>query len=277
MATSGSTDFNSTRNEIIELANRKIGGLSDGDSLSNEQYSTGSKVLNLIAKNWSSEDIFLWKVDWVAQGLTASSAAQNNSLDYQCIRPHTSAAANEPGVGAQWESFWKALTTSAGTAWALSTSYTSINTFALDSNIISVENMRVREGTSDNILTPMSRDDYFSLGNPTIEGKPTQYYYKKEETSDVYLYPYPDSATAYIIEFMGYRYPEDFDAGANNANFLEEWLRPLVDALAVDLAPSRGIFGQQLSDLTRQASMSKSIARGTNTERGDVFFKPRFR
>jgi len=278
MTTSGSTDFELTRNEIIELAYGKIGGLSDGDSLSAEQYSTASKWLNVIVKNWTAEDIYLWKVDWITQGLTASGAVLgSDGYDYECIRNHTSSASNKPVTGAEYMSYWKKLTTSAASAWVTDTAYTSICNISLNSNIISLENVRVREGVSNTILKPLSREDFLGLGNNTEKGKPTQFFFKKQVTSEMFLYPYPDSATSYVIEMMAYRYAEDLDTGANTADYLVEWERPLIDELAATLAPSRGIFGDQLTALTIRARTSKKIARGSNHERGDVFFTPRLK
>ena len=45
---------------------------------------------------------------------------------YECILSHTSAADDEPGVGVNWETYWRRLPTrtSTSTAWAVSTGYT---------------------------------------------------------------------------------------------------------------------------------------------------------
>lgn len=50
MATSGSVDFSLNRNEIITRAFKKIGILSEGETLTEEQVSDASEDLNLMIK-----------------------------------------------------------------------------------------------------------------------------------------------------------------------------------------------------------------------------------
>lgn len=53
--------FYLTRNEIIEEAFKKIGVLTDGDPLSGDMTETARRRLNLIVKDWQSDDVFLWQ------------------------------------------------------------------------------------------------------------------------------------------------------------------------------------------------------------------------
>jgi hypothetical protein len=54
----------------------------------------------------------------------AIDAVQNGGNGYECLRTHTSAASNEPGVGADWASYWKDLGTASGEpAWLITTAY----------------------------------------------------------------------------------------------------------------------------------------------------------
>ena len=104
------------------MAFSKLGGLSDGDMLTNEQYALGSRWLNIIVRNWTGEDIFLWKINWITQALSASSVAlASDGWDYECIRNHASSAITEPGVGVNYTSCWKRLTTATGDAWVTGT------------------------------------------------------------------------------------------------------------------------------------------------------------
>lgn len=48
----------------------------------------------------------------------------NGGTYYACVTPHTSTAADEPGVGANWEDYWVEITaTIADATWAVSTAY----------------------------------------------------------------------------------------------------------------------------------------------------------
>lgn len=53
-------DFSLTRSEIISQAFRKIGALALGEQLSSEQADQGVELLNLIAKEWQNDNVFLW-------------------------------------------------------------------------------------------------------------------------------------------------------------------------------------------------------------------------
>jgi len=56
----------------------------------------------------------------------STSIVSNDGTDYRCIKDHTSAATDEPGVGANTATYWESIgSTGAYTAWALSTAYKS--------------------------------------------------------------------------------------------------------------------------------------------------------
>ena len=61
MATSNSSDFNLTRNEIIEEAFREIGVKTPNRTLTAEEMNDGARTLNLYIKYLISQGFFLWK------------------------------------------------------------------------------------------------------------------------------------------------------------------------------------------------------------------------
>ena len=50
MATSGSFNYSTTRNDLIAGALRILGVIGESDTPSAEQYTTGSEALNMLAK-----------------------------------------------------------------------------------------------------------------------------------------------------------------------------------------------------------------------------------
>lgn len=67
MATSGSTNFSVSRNDIIKMAYQKIGVVAEGDSPNSNQYTEGSLLLNGIVKSWSvGLKIPLWSLRYGA-------------------------------------------------------------------------------------------------------------------------------------------------------------------------------------------------------------------
>jgi hypothetical protein len=282
MALSGSTDFNLTRDQIIKMALRKVGNTTPNGT----EIDEASLALNVMVKLWRADGIYIWKTDWISVALTASNVILgSDGSDYECIRNHTSATANKPITGAYWRSYWKKLSTNAGAAWVTATAYTSIANPVLDSSIVGIDyqNVFLRQGDtpSDTPLTVLSREDYFALGSKATPGQPTQVYFEPktnvEDSPSLFLYVFPDSTTKYIINVAVYKMFDDFDKGTNNPDFLQEWFQPLVDGLALEMAPEYGIFGTDYQLLERKANKSKFAAEGTDNDQGDIQFSPNLR
>lgn len=285
MTTSESRDFNLTRNEIIRLAYLKIGAIGDNQYPSNDKYNIASMLLNSMVQNWRGDDVFIWDQEWFVLPLAESSTvlSSDGSGDvFGCVRNHLSAADNRPISGDQSASFWQLLEgETAAPAWTTATDYTSISNYKFDADVVGIDLAKVRVATPgqllDQPLLPMTNEMFWSLGTPQTTGKPTSYYFRRQPIPEVFLYPTPDSATSYIIEFNLYRYLQDFDTGANTPGLLKEWLSPLIDGLAVKLAPINGKFGQIKKDLDDDFEKSYAMAKKLDHEMGPTRFSPRMR
>jgi len=89
MATSGSTDFNQTRNEIITDALYLVNGIEDDETPDDFQISYATRALNRIVKAWMKEGLKLWitkqgELD-LAKG--QSSYTLGATGDYTIVRP----------------------------------------------------------------------------------------------------------------------------------------------------------------------------------------------
>lgn len=60
MTTSGSVDFNATRNEIIRGALRKIGAIASGETPDAQTISDCAFALNAMVKHWDTKGIHVW-------------------------------------------------------------------------------------------------------------------------------------------------------------------------------------------------------------------------
>lgn len=60
MATSGSTDFSVTRDDIISRALRLIGAIAQGESPTTEQLNEAAIALNGLVKAWQADGMPLW-------------------------------------------------------------------------------------------------------------------------------------------------------------------------------------------------------------------------
>lgn len=107
-------------------------------------------------------------------------------------------------------------------------------------------------------MTPMSRDEYFSMPLKSASGVPLQYYYDPQLTLGVfYIWPIITATTSDTIRMTVKTEVEDFDTAANTADFPTEWLRALKFNLAVELAPEYGKeVGPTLATLAGTSKMS---------------------
>ena len=60
MATSGTTTFSVTRNNIIEASLRLLGVLEEGAQPTSQAIESASMVLNMMLKDWMTDGIKLW-------------------------------------------------------------------------------------------------------------------------------------------------------------------------------------------------------------------------
>ncbi len=272
MATSGSFDWTMTRDQLIEDALQDIGALGQGQTASAAQVSEASTVLNRIVKNWQAEGIRLWTIDWKTKTFTASSVVTNGGDTYTCIRSHTSSASNEPGVGADWTTYWKK-TGTGGSAWATSTSYSAIGDFTVDSDTIGIDRAFIRYNNVDYPVEIIGRDEYASIPDKSATGRPTKLWFemKLDGSSVVYLYPQPDK-TDYVLHYFRVRKLEDFDNSGDTPDFPERWIAPLQAELAYRLSFKYGLPLAERQLLRADAEMLKKRAKATDDEVRDSDF-----
>lgn len=276
MATSGSSDFNMTRNQIIIDALEHIGGISEGETPTAEANTSAARSLNLMMKAWQAEGVNLWTLDWVTQTISASSVVLgSDGVDYECVRNHTSSTDDKPITGADYSTFWYQLATVAGGAWVTATAYASLANFDLASTTLEIEEMFVRDSQADYTMRKFSRSEYFALvkKNPDEKGRPTAFYFDLQEIPTVYLYPYPDLST-YVFHFAKVRKLQDFDSALNDADASAKFLEAIVYGLAARLATKYGRPESFIGTMTALAETSKARALLDDNERGDMQIAP---
>jgi hypothetical protein len=75
MATSGSTDFSLTRNEIIQESLELLGVVAAEETPAAADVETAARSLNMMIKSWQSKGISLWRQTEGSLGLTAGTAS----------------------------------------------------------------------------------------------------------------------------------------------------------------------------------------------------------
>lgn len=89
MASSGSTDWTRTRNQIIYASLRSINALASGETPSGEEVADASEALNMMVKAWQSEGAKLWLNDEKELSLTADTQSYTigDGGDLDTVRP----------------------------------------------------------------------------------------------------------------------------------------------------------------------------------------------
>lgn len=278
MATSGSYDFTLTRDTLIKAALTHLKVIDQDGTPSSPQVNSASVALNAMVKAWRVDGVFLWSFEEATAVMVPSTiVVGTDGNDYQCIRAHTSTAANRPITGADWTSYWKATGgTGAGAAWVVTTAYVCIAENALPADTIGVERVYLRNSSHLDIkLTPMTRDEYFALGNKTTKGTPSMYWFSRElGQSKLYLWPVPEDGATDVIHYDAVKKTQDFDGANDNPDFPEEWFEALYLGLASKLSMGYNIPVGERRELRAEAEIAKSIASGGDIENTSLQISP---
>jgi len=80
MATSGSTDFSVSRDDIIKRALRIIGVLAQGETPTTNQTTEAAVALNGLVKAWEADGMPLWAIKSFSIPLTTGAATYQIGL-----------------------------------------------------------------------------------------------------------------------------------------------------------------------------------------------------
>ena len=273
MAYSGTRNFILVTNEIIKEAAERAGIIDEEDDLTPAQYISYRRTLNILVSAWQAKGIYLWTVVWDQLQLTASSVALSGGADYECIRNHTSDADTEPGVGTNWQSYWKLLTTTAGGAWVTATDYTSICNVSIPIDTLDVNKMFIRVDGNDSEVKEFTRHDYFNKTDKytNTTATPINYWLDKhiEVASEVFLYPYPNDADA-VLHYGRVKRLQDFEGSTDNPDFPVKYYEALITDLTYKLSHKGGNAVEERMLLKQDKREEFRDALADNNQGGDL-------
>lgn len=311
MATSGSVDFTINRDQIIEAAAQQARILGLDQTLSYEQVTVFSRQLNMMVKQWQGTADFApglkeWsrKTGYVflqsgqssysigpsgdraatSYATTTTSAAASSGASTIVVTSATSIAASdyigvELASGAlQWTTVNGAPAGSTVTLTVTLTGNVSsgARVFTYSTQIrrpISILTAVLRDTSNiDSPMYPMLLTQYERIADKTADGAPARYYYQADLTNGTMkLDVEPDDVTK-VIRIVYLSNIEDFDAATDTPDYPQEWLMPLVDHLAIRIAPIGGVpVTQEMRD---NANVSLAVAKNLNPETTDAYFEP---
>lgn len=313
MTTSSSTNFSVSRNDLIEAALKQIGVLDEGGTASATQLTEGALILNMLVKARMSDGMPLWalKIGYflpvrdtssytiganahaVTSFTTTTTSAAALSGATSVVLTSVTGVSDGYAIGIEEDStiFWTTVSGApSGSTVTLASAltddvssgarvyvYNTANRMGRPLRVISAYMAELNEDNEIGYRFPLrviTKDQYFSLGNPTAEGTPNQVHYDPDLDTGVF-YVYPRFLVADQMVQVTYHRPyDDFDSSTDTPDFPQEWYLSLMLDLAALMGPKYGVSIEERRELKAEAKMWRDLALENGTEYGSYYFQP---
>ncbi len=310
MATSGSTNFTQTRNEIITDALTLLGVYRPGGTVVTADLNFCSNILNKLVKGWERQGIHLWTE---CEGALYFTNAKNTyslvtGAGDRAGKDGLQTTLTESGSGTTLTVTSSAgMTASDNLGMCLDNNtiqWTTISSIPSSTSIIVgtgptstmssgnvvftyttatgrplfVKGARFRSSSSiDSPVEIKGREDFMLIPNKSSTGATTTVYYTPGlDSGKFYLWPTPSNVQE-CLRFTYYRTIEDFDAAGDNPDLPQEWLDVITLNLAVRVAPAYGKNLQRSNpQLIVDAAQSLIDAQLFDFEEGSIQITPNY-
>ena len=306
MATSGSKDFNRTRDQIIDGAIRLLANNRTGKVGLDNQRTEAAEALNMLIKALQAEGIGLWmnteaavflstneeyyslgsagdnaSSSWVKTELSADESSGDLTIEVDSITDMTTG----DFIGVELDDGTIQWTTIDGVPTALTITLAAVLTDDASTNNhvytyttklarpLEIVEARVRRNDNSEIsLIPISRDEYMELTDKATPGTVVQHYYDTQlDAGRLYVWPVATDLKEYIK--ITARIPmDDFDASTDNAEMPVEMLRALKWLLAADIALEYNTDLEKVHIIRKEARLIKEQIMLSDKEYTSVYF-----
>jgi len=142
--------------------------------------------------------------------------------------------------------------------------------------VIGIQNCFIRVDGYDYPIRVITRDEYMSIPEKSLQARPEQVYLHRELAKSTLTFWYvPD--TNYTLRYTTIVRLQDMDEMTNNPDFPVEWSEALIYGLAYALAPDYDLPVEEQDRLRRDAREKKNIAFLGSKEVGNLRVTPRRR
>ena len=254
MATSGSRNFELDVAQILEEAYERCGlEIRTG-------YDTQSarRSLNIMFADWANRGLNLWTVEFASQTVATGVIEYPIASITMTVSSSSSFSVGETITGGTSSATASILTLPTSTTMTLSVPS---GTFAASETItggtssattsvsaaLSLENAQavgdlldvaIRRDGVDLNMTTLSRGDYLAIPNKATTGRPTQYFFNRQITPVVSLWPTPENSTDELRYYYVKRI-EDVDALVNTTDMPFRFYPCMIAGLAYYIALKR--------------------------------------
>lgn len=304
MATSGSVDLSTTRNQIIIEALELMGAYEAEQTPENTDIESCARTLNFMIKAWQAEEIGLWKNQTITlfqdlNGISYNIGPTGDHVTASAVKTEIATAAESgansivvdsiddisdaDNIGIELDDRTLQWTTvngdPSGSTIALDNSLTdtaAVNKFVYAyttkaNRPLEIIECRVRyPGDTEVPIWVVARTEYTELANKTTTGIANQVYYDPQTVNGV-LKVWPAANNVQYRLIMTARMPiEDFDTISNEPDFPQEWFLALSYNLAVLAGPK---FVDELPPLVIQNALTyKEAVSNFDEEHNSVYF-----
>jgi hypothetical protein len=234
MATSGSSNLSTTRNDLINGALRLIGVLDpEGGSATATQISNAAESLNFLTKSWMADGLQMWCVK------NTSITLVDGTARYRCGNSQT---VNVPKPLKIYEAYLNDSSSDTDTPLVI---------------ISEQDYYLLGNKTSEGTPSQMYYDPQREYGDIYL-----------------FPVPDATAASNKTLKIVYQRPIEDFDASTDEPDVPVEWFNALKWGLAMELAPEYGVSNSRYQLITQEAERRKMMAKGYDQENDSIMFCP---
>lgn len=312
MATSGTSSFNATRDQIILAALRKLQAISATETSVNPNLITNCAFqLNAMVKSLNATGLHIWteeeatiflqpgQVPYTIGGTTSDNIASTYTATTLVAAGAAGATTiNVASVAGFGASFFVGIILASGSIfWTTQNGAASGSTITLTAGLTGSANagaavyvyqsqivrpLRVvgarRYNFSsdiDTMMTAFARLDYRNMPNKDSKGVPTQYFYDPRggaNNQGIFSVWPAPSDATNAVKMTWWRPIQDFNSAANNPDLPDEWIDALVWNLAYKLWPEFPISQVLMEAIKEQAMISLENVAGWDREPESYLF-----
>lgn len=310
MALSGSTDYSTTRDDLITEALQICGVIEEGGTPSSTKITDCSRTLNMMLKMWQADGLQLWLQDEIIVFLEKGKSIYNlgssgdravlredlvetdingalNSGDTSVTVDSTTGMSGSDNIG---------IVTDDGVFWTTISSVDSSTTLTLASGVDNdvsdgaavytytsayterpqrvIEAWRRDKSGNDVPLRLQSRNEYVDLSDKDQEGVTTLIWYDPQlSAGELRIWPVAgqDNLDNKIHLFVS-RPIQDLDSATDNPQFPQQWYLVLAWGLAYYLCDKYGVPPQTRDRIERTMTMMKDNVLNWDYEMGTSLF-----
>ena len=150
----------------------------------------------------------------------------------------------------------------------------STRSYTLPAGTVDILTVALRRSGNDTVMTRLSMTDYNGQSNKTTEGMPTQYFFDRQYTPSIYLWPVPENSTDTLV-YWALSQIEDITAAYQDTDIPYRWTEAMCAGLASKLAIKLpNVSSQRMQILLTQAESSFKFASDEEGEKAALRIIP---